>query len=148
MNKIFTIGFTQKTAEEFYLTLERESIDILLDIRLNNTSQLAAFSKYPDIEFFLNKICNIKYIHDINFAPTQDILDDYKKKKITWTEYENRFNKLMISRDIEKYIKDNYSKFTNKKICLLCSEKTANNCHRRLIAEQFDINLNLKIIHL
>ena len=82
MKNIFTIGFTKKTAEEFFTLLEKNHVSKIVDVRLNNTSQLAAFSKFPDIEFFLKRILNVGYVHDKNFAPTEDILNRYKKKII------------------------------------------------------------------
>ncbi|MEG0566355.1 MAG: DUF488 family protein, partial [Hungatella sp.] len=69
MDKIYTIGFTKKSAEKFFDLLIRNNISIVLDIRLNNTSQLAGFSKFPDIKFFLEKIGGIDYLSDIRFAP-------------------------------------------------------------------------------
>lgn len=81
MDNIYTIGFTKKSAEKFFGLLQKNGINILLDVRLNNTSQLAGFSKYPDIKYFLNQICNIQYISDTKFAPEEWILKDYKSKK-------------------------------------------------------------------
>ena len=95
MEKIFTIGFTKKTAQYFFELLIKNNVSTVLDIRRNNTSQLSGFSKYPDIEFFLKELCSINYMSDIKFAPTEQILKDYKSKKITWDEYIIQFNKLM-----------------------------------------------------
>ena len=147
MNNLYTVGFTQKTAERFFSLLIQNGIDLLLDIRLNNTSQLAGFSKYPDIEFFLSKICNIEYKHDILLSPTENTLSRYKKKIITWEIYVEEFNSTMNSRNINEYIKKTYK--NNDNICLLCSEPTAEFCHRRLIAERFKRVFNgLNIIKL
>ena len=146
MNKIFTIGFTKKTAEEFFSLLEKNSVTEIIDVRLNNTSQLAGFSKFPDIKFFLQKIANINYRHEKIFAPTEDILNNYKKKIIDWADYEKEFEKIMIERNISDYILKNY--FYADKICLLCSEVEAKNCHRRLVAEKFSEVFNIEIIHL
>lgn len=90
---------------------------------MNNTSQLAGFSKYPDIEFFLNEICDISYIIDTKFAPTEQILKDYKKKKISWDSYVLEFNKVMDLRKIDRYIKIKYKDYPYDNICLLCSEE-------------------------
>ena len=79
MKTLYTIGFTKKTAEEFFYLLEKNRVATVIDVRLNNTSQLAAFSKFPDIKFFLRKIINTDYIHDLNFAPSENILNRYKK---------------------------------------------------------------------
>ena len=87
IKNIYTIGFTKKTAEDFFNLLESNSIDIILDIRLNNTSQLSGFSKFPDIKFFLKKINNIEYIHDIKLSPKESTLKKYKKNNIDWNGY-------------------------------------------------------------
>lgn len=145
---IYTIGFTKSSAEHFFSRLKKSNIEIVLDVRINNTSQLAGFSKYPDIEYFLKSIANIQYMNDINFAPTESILKDYKNKDISWEEYEKRFAVLMDERNIEGYIKKNYDIALKKNVCLLCSEDKANKCHRRLIAEYFNKAFGNNIIHL
>ena len=147
MRKLFTMGFTKKTAENFFNLLEKNSVSTVVDVRLNNTSQLAAFTKFPDIVFFLNKISNINYVHDVNFAPTEKILSDYKKKIIDWRGYEEEFFKLMNERNISDYIKKNYSDAEN--FCLLCTEPTPEKCHRRLVAEKFlEVFNDIEIINL
>lgn len=147
MSKIYTIGFTKKTAEEFFTLLEENNVQKLIDVRLNNTSQLAAFSKFPDIEFFLKRICNIEYLHEVKFTPSEEILNGYKTKSFDWIEYEIKFKELMNSRNIEEYIVANYSDCDN--YCFLCSEPTPENCHRRLVAEIFTKVLRgIDIIHL
>lgn len=148
MNSIYSIGFTQKSAEDFFTLLQKNNVRILVDVRLNNTSQLAAFSKFPDIEFFLNKICNIEYRHEIAFAPEESTLKRYKKKEINWEQYVSEFFETMKKRNIRKYIADKY-RSEDRKVCLLCSEPTPEQCHRRLIAEIFaEVFANTKIIHL
>lgn len=134
---IYTIGFTQKSAEKFFGLLINNNIDLIIDVRLNNTSQLAGFAKFPDIQFFLKTIGSIDYIHDIIFAPTDDLLKAYKRKNISWREYEYNFEKIMLERNIRKHIQERYSQFSNQNICLLCSEPTEKQCHRRLVAECF-----------
>lgn len=145
---IYTIGFTKSSAEHFFSRLIKSNIEVVLDVRINNTSQLAGFSKYPDIEYFLKSIANIQYMNDINFAPTESILKDYKNKDISWDDYEKRFAVLMDERNIEEYIKKNYDIALKKNVCLLCSEDKANKCHRRLIAEYFNKAFGNNIIHL
>lgn len=145
---IYTIGFTKSSAEHFFSRLIKSNIEVVLDVRINNTSQLAGFSKYPDIEYFLKSIANIQYMHDIKFAPTESILKDYKNKDISWNDYEKRFALLMDERNIEEYIKKNYDIALKKNVCLLCSEDKANKCHRRLIAECFNKAFGNNIIHL
>ncbi|MDB9535751.1 DUF488 domain-containing protein [Dolichospermum planctonicum CS-1226] len=143
---LFTIGFTQKKAEQFFETLTKAGVKRVIDTRLNNVSQLAGFAKKPDLQYFLQKIGGIEYIHILDLAPTKDILDAYKKKEITWDSYEQKFNQLMTQRQIER----NLSIDIIDKSCLLCSELKPHNCHRRLVAEYLQINLekNIKIHHL
>ena len=130
---IYTIGFTKRTAKEFFDTIHSETVDLLIDIRLNNTSQLAGFTKSGDIEYFLEKICSCKYDHDPALAPTKEILNDYKKGIIDWEEYSERFLQLMQQRSmVESFVKKYIS---YEKVCLLCSELSPVNCHRRLVAE-------------
>ena len=145
---IFTIGFTQKSSEDFFYLLTQNKVDLLIDIRLNNTSQLAGFAKFPDIQFFLKNIGSINYIHDITFSPTNDLLKDYKSKKVSWNEYEDIFENIMLEREINNYIQEQYAKYSNQNICLLCSEPTAKQCHRRLVAEHFKAVLKTDIAHL
>tara|TARA_B100001123_G_C15214239_1_gene988532 strand:+ start:369 stop:749 length:381 start_codon:yes stop_codon:yes gene_type:complete len=112
--------------------LKSSGIERLLDVRLNNTSQLASFAKTPDLAFFLNKLCDIDYIHEPKLAPTQEILDKFKKKKGTWEEYTENFMSLMKSREIEKEIDP---ALFDKKTVLLCSEHMPENCHRSLVVD-------------
>ena len=146
--KVYTIGFTQKHAEEFYEKIKKANIDLLIDIRLNNTSQLASFSKYPDIVYFLEKLCNVKYCHDIRLSPTEALLKNYKSGNVSWDEYEVVFKKTMEERKIMEYLSNRYSNYINGSICLLCSEPTAEKCHRRLVAEYFNKVFNADIIHI
>ena len=129
--KIFTIGFTKKSAESFFTQLQRAGVKRLVDIRLNNVSQLAGFTKRDDIRYFTKAICHIDYIHLTQLAPTQDILDTYKKHKGGWELYESQFLDLMAKRQIE----NNVSREILDGGCLLCSEEKPHNCHRRLVAE-------------
>lgn len=135
--QVYTVGFTKKTASCFFKLLNNNNNkDLIIDIRLSNTSQLSGFAKYPDIEFFINNLTGIEYKHDKFFAPTNEILHNFKKKIIDWDEYQIEFNNLMQERNIVKHILDNYS--DNKNICLLCSESTSQNCHRKLVANYFE----------
>ena len=148
MDNIFTIGFTKKTAQKFFELLRENKVNVLIDVRLNNTSQLAGFSKFPDIKYFLKELCAINYISDNKFAPTDQILRDYKAKKISWDEYVIRFNELMQSRKIDDYIRVKYGNCVYTNICLLCSEEKPNNCHRLLVANYFSNEFGCKIINL
>ncbi|MBE1162790.1 DUF488 domain-containing protein [Dyella sp. 7MK23] len=128
---MFTIGFTKKTAETFFGKLKRSGAKRIVDVRLNNVSQLAGFAKRNDLEFFLREVCDMGYVHIPELAPTQDILDEYKKNKGDWMVYERKFLDLMRKREIEKRVDPN----TLEDGCLLCSEDKPHHCHRRLVAE-------------
>ena len=132
--KIFTIGFTQKTAEQFFERIKQNGIELLVDVRLNNRSQLAGFSKGPDLAYFLREISQTKYIHCEEYAPTKGLLSDYQKGIISWEEYELRFNAIMEERGVCKSFLTRFAAF--ERVCLLCSEPTAEHCHRRLVAEK------------
>jgi len=129
--KIFTIGFTKKSAEQFFTRLKNAGVKKLVDIRLNNISQLAGFTKRDDLKYFTRVICDIEYIHLPLLAPSQDVLDEYKKKGQNWALYERNFLDLMSQRRIEEII----SRETMDAGCLLCSEEKPDRCHRRLVAE-------------
>ena len=142
---LFTIGFTQKTAQKFFDDLQKAGVKRVIDTRLNNVSQLAGFSKKADLEYFLKVIGGIDYVHVLDLAPTQDILDEYKKKKVDWTIYEQKFRQLISSRRIETKV----SPDVINNACLLCSEAKPHNCHRRLVAEYLkDKWGNINICHL
>ena len=130
--EIYSIGFTQKSAAQFFGTLKSAGIRRLMDVRLNNTSQLAAFAKRDDLAYFLKTICDTEYHHEPLLAPTQDILDAYKKRKGDWALYEREFLMLMRDRQIESTI--DREQF-NQPTALLCSELTSEHCHRRLVLE-------------
>lgn len=129
--KLYTIGFTKKSAETFFTRLTNAGVRRLVDVRLNNISQLAGFTKKDDLRYFTKAICNIDYVHIPDLAPTKDILDAYKKQKGDWGLYERQFLDLMRSRQIEKKV----SRDILDGACLLCSEETPHHCHRRLVAE-------------
>jgi uncharacterized protein (DUF488 family) len=129
--RICTIGFTKKSAETFFTLLKESGVARLIDVRLNNVSQLAGFAKRDDLEYFLRAICGIDYLHEMLLAPTQDILDEFKKRKGDWDVYERTFLKLMADRRIE----DALSPELLNNSCLLCSEDTPEHCHRRLVVE-------------
>lgn len=147
--KLYTIGFTKKSAHEFFTLLKNAGITILLDTRLNNVSQLAGYTKKDDLNFFTHSILGAKYLHSTNLAPTKQILEGYKKGEISWERYEIEYNALLEKRDIKSYF-PTLADLNKEKICLLCSEHTAQNCHRRLLAEYLRDNLKekIEIIHL
>lgn len=129
--KIFTIGFTKKNAEQFFTRLKQPGLQRVLDTRLNNVSQLAGFTKKEDLRFFLREVGHIEYVHLPALAPTQEMLDAYKKNGGDWGTYEKQFLALMAERRIETSIDKNLVAGA----CLLCSEATPHQCHRRLVAE-------------
>jgi uncharacterized protein (DUF488 family) len=142
---IFTIGFAKKSAREFFTKLKEAGVKTVIDIRLNNVSQLASFTKGQDLPYFLQEILGIKYVHKPELAPTKDILDAYKKKEIDWSEYEKQFRRLLLERRIENVITPQDA----DKSCLLCSEPKPDKCHRRLSAEYLrELWGNVKIVHL
>jgi uncharacterized protein (DUF488 family) len=129
--KIFTIGFTKKPAREFFEKLRRPGLARLIDVRLNNVSQLAGFSKRDDLSFFCESILSIDYVHLPQLAPMQEMLDEFKKKRGDWSEYEAKFLALMAERKVEETL----DRAVIDGGCLLCSEPTPDRCHRRLVAE-------------
>ncbi len=129
--KIFTIGFTKKSAETFFTTLKAAGASRLVDVRLNNVSQLAGFAKRDDLRYFTRSLCGMEYVHERELAPTQPMLSEYKKRKGSWAEYEGRFLELMRGRRIEEAIAPELM----DGCCLLCSEEKPHHCHRRLVAE-------------
>jgi uncharacterized protein (DUF488 family) len=129
--KLYTIGFTKKSAEKFFGLLREAGVTALVDVRLNNVSQLSGFAKRDDLRYFLSEICSVQYTHRIELAPTKDMLDAYKKRDIGWATYEERFLELMKTRQVENSIR----REALDKAVLLCSEDNAQHCHRRLVAE-------------
>lgn len=145
--EIFTIGFTRTTAEDFFGRLKSHRVERLLDVRLNNRSQLAGFAKRDDLRYFLRELVGAEYEHAPLLAPTQEILDDYKKRKeMPWEEYEERFLTLIREREVENELRpEDFSRRT----VLLCSESTPEHCHRRLVAEYLrDRWKDVEIVHL
>ena len=132
--KIFTIGFTRKSARGFFDLLRESGAERVVDVRLHNVSQLAGFAKRDDLAYFLGEICEIDYVHVPALAPTKEMLDDYRKRRCGWSTYEARFLDLMRERRVEKTV----AKEIMAGGCLLCSEAMSDHCHRRLVAEYLD----------
>ncbi|MCI0660946.1 MAG: DUF488 domain-containing protein [Acidobacteria bacterium] len=130
MATIFTIGFTKKSLRDFVDILRRAGVKRVVDVRLRNTSQLAGWSKQPDFAYLLEAGFGIAYEHHPEFAPTDELLDAYKKDH-DWTRYEERFNQLLAERRPEAEARELLRKDS---ICLLCTEPQADKCHRRLVA--------------
>jgi len=144
--EIYTIGFTQTTAEHFFNRLADARIERLLDVRLNNSSQLAAFAKAQDLPYFLRELVGAHYQHEPLLAPTQDILDEYKKRKGDWSAYESAFLRLMEERRIEDVLDP--TDFDTP-TALLCSEATAEHCHRRLVCDYLSTRWpDVRAVHL
>lgn len=142
---LFTIGFTKKNAEQFFEKLREVGVARVVDVRLNNVSQLAGFSKRDDLRYFLKRIAGIDYVHMPQLAPTQAMLDDFKKNKSGWSLYESRFLELMGERAIESTVPHDLLDGG----CLLCSEETPEQCHRRLVAEYLNRHWgNLSLTHI
>jgi uncharacterized protein (DUF488 family) len=141
--EIYSIGFTQKSAGEFFGALKAHGIERLLDVRLNNTSQLAGFAKHSDLPYFLREICGAAYEHEPLLAPTQEILDAFKKHKGSWDVYTEAYLALIRSRKVETVLsKESFQ----KKTVLLCSEPTPERCHRRLALEYLQKHWNNVVI--
>lgn len=129
--KIFTIGFTQKSAETFFGLLRQPGLVRLVDIRLNNVSQLAGFCKRDDLQYFVRQINGIGYTHLPELAPNAEILKHFKEEGRNWTVYEEQFLALMEKRRVETTV----SRELLDGACLLCSEASPMHCHRRLVVE-------------
>ncbi len=144
--KISTIGFTKTTAEGFFQRLLKSGTKKVIDVRLHNTSQLAGFAKADDLAYFLKSIGGIQYTHQPLLAPTDEMLNSYKKQKGDWNVYEGRFLTLMAERQIENRLKPDMLDGA----CLLCSEATPHHCHRRLVCEYLNSKWNdlLTVRHL
>lgn len=130
--EVYTIGFSRKPASEFFGLLKQHGIKRLIDVRLHNSSQLAGYTKKDNLAFFLNALCNADYDHELLLAPTDDLLRAYRKRQITWSHYEQEFFNLLASRRVENRLER--GRFSGPTV-LLCSERTPDRCHRRLVLE-------------
>ncbi len=145
--KLYTIGFTQKSAETFFCLLRQHGIQRLVDIRLNPGGQLSGFAKQNDLPYLLaNLAANCRYVYQPELAPTKEILTDYRKNG-DWQEYAVRFEALMDERQVpENLDRDAFERLSS---CLLCSEPTPEQCHRRLVAERIAAAwTDVEVIHL
>ncbi len=131
---VFTIGFTKTSAENFFGRLADAGVRTVIDVRLQNTSQLAGFAKAADLAFFLGRIGNIEYRHAPELAPDEALFSDYRKKGLSWNEFEPRFMDIMRDRKIE----ESFEPDALDGACLLCSEDTPHKCHRRLVIEYLE----------
>lgn len=146
--KLYTIGFTQTTAEQFFTTLREANVSRILDTRLNRGGQLSGFAKVPDLPYFLRELTGAGYEAVPNLAPTADLLQHYRAKALTWDEYAERYLELLHERKPERTIDLD----TLDNACLLCSEHSPQRCHRRVAAEYLRERLapraDLEIVHL
>lgn len=146
LKTIYTIGFTKKDARTFFGLLEDANIQQLLDVRINNRSQLAGFAKRDDLEFFLDELLDAEYEHREPLAPTKELLNSWRDDDISWGEYERQFRQLLTDREIEKNLDPALFK---KPTVMLCSEHKPEYCHRRLLIEYLDEHWgNVEGIHL
>lgn len=129
--KVTTIGFTEKSAERFFELLISAGVRTLIDVRLNNTSQLAGFAKKGDLKYFLKSIADIAYVEAPELAPEGRLLKDYRNKVIDWDYYENKYIETLGKRNVEKKM----DKTLIGDACLLCSEHLPHQCHRRVALE-------------
>ena len=145
---LYTIGFTKKSALQFFEGIKYRGIQMLVDVRLKNTSQLMRFSHGQDIEYLLQKLCNCEYEHCVNYAPTKEILTDWKKKRITWPEYIERYCALMAERkSVHDFMTRYYGLY--EAVCLLCSEPTPEHCHRRIFPEMIqEAKPDIEVLHI
>ena len=146
MITLYTIGFTKKSAERFFGLLKDNHVRQLVDVRISNCSQLAGFAKGKDLAFFVREICQIPYCHITDFAPSKELLEQWHKKEVTWTEYEEVYTKMLH----ERHILQKYDIQSFDGACFLCSEETTEHCHRRLLAEYLQKHSmdEVAIIHL
>lgn len=145
MVRVFTIGYAGRNGRDFFTTLKQTGIKKIIDVRLYNTSQLAGFTKKCDLEYFLQAIVGADYVHLPVMAPTRGLLNDYKKGEVSWEQYESQFKSIITQRQIERHIELEDLDMS----CFLCAEATADNCHRRLVAEYMArIWPNITIQHL
>jgi uncharacterized protein (DUF488 family) len=144
--EIYSIGFTKKSAHQFFGALRQAGVRRLVDVRLNNVSQLSGFAKRQDLPYFLKELCGADYLHEPLLAPTQTMLDDYKKRKGGWAQYEARFLALLAEREIERALDRSQFEIPS---ALLCSELAPDHCHRRLVLEYLREKWGeIKITHL
>ena len=147
MITLYTIGFTKKNAQKFFELLKNAGVRKLVDIRINNASQLAGFAKGTDLKFFMRAICNAEYEHITDLAPTKELLKNYQDKVIDWNGYTVVFKKILQDRHIAERF--NVENFDN--CCFLCTEDTPEQFHRRLVAEFFKAknpDKDIRIVHL
>jgi uncharacterized protein (DUF488 family) len=140
--ELFTIGFTQKTAAEFFSTLQTAAVKRVVDVRRNNVSQLAGFTKRDDLAYFLSAIAGIDYLHAVDLSPSKDLIDGYRKDGMPYREFAATFRKELRARKVEK----NPDLVLVDGDCLLCSEPSAGACHRSVVASYLSKSLGMPTV--
>ena len=145
MGRIYTIGHNKKSLRKFIELLCQAQVTKVIDVRLNNTSQLVGFAKKEDLSFILELI-GIGYEHLPQLAPTKELRKKFKQDK-NWDEYKEAYIQLLDERGSIAFL-EQYSE-ANQTVCLLCSEDKPDQCHRRLLAEYIQVRCpNVEICHL
>jgi uncharacterized protein (DUF488 family) len=144
--EVYTIGFTQTSAREFFGRLKRAGVRRLVDVRLNNSSQLAGFAKRDDLAYFLEALCGADYRHEPRLAPSEELLKAYQKKELPWEQYAQRYLALLAERRVAEVLD---RALFDVPAALLCSEPAPDCCHRRLAAEYLAAQWGgLQVLHL
>jgi len=143
--KIFTIGFTKKSAEGFFDLLEKHGVQKIIDIRISSSSQLAGFAKDKDLAYFARKILGIPYEHRLELAPTKELMNGYRSGEISGEGYKQRYLELLEQRNVLQGLE--IADFENA--CLLCSEHEPEGCHRKVLAERLSEEFEgVEVVHL
>ena len=141
---LYTIGFAKKSAENFFTLIDKNAINILIDVRLFNSTQLSGYARGRDLKYFLKKICDCEYEHCIEYAPTEELLNNYRNRLISWHEYARKYNELIIKRNAVDYFLKRFGHYVS--VCLFSSEATPEQSHRRLLAEMIKARENNTMI--
>lgn len=145
MITLYTIGFTGKSAKRFFELIEQNHVKKIIDTRISNNTQLAGFAKGKDLAFFAKRIANIEYEHELKFAPTKEMLRDYREKRISWDEYTKAYLQLLRDRNVKEQV----NMESLQECCFLCSERSPEKCHRRLLTEYLkELDPEVNIVHL
>ena len=143
--EVYTAGFTKWLAEDFFEKLNALNINKLIDIRLRPNSQLSGFTREVNFSYFLKKLSHVEYEHQINLAPTKELLNRRRKNNLSWQEFESEYLNL-ITDDILEYC---FKEISKQNILFLCSESEPQFCHRRVLTDKLlSLNSELKVTHL
>ena len=143
---LYTIGFTHKSAQDFFGLLKGAGIRRVLDVRLSNTSQLAGFTKMQDLPYFLDALCGADYVHEPLLAPTRELMERYRKGKSSREEFRAGYLRLLAERRVAERLE---RKVLEGPTALLCAETDAAQCHRSFAAEYLARRWpDLKPVHL